>query len=108
LRITTFSPADAVVWSFLEILLRDACPCARQRGRWLGFKWLHPNGGPFSGDLGSFRFKGTLPKGKSALVALKGRVADLSPVFGTATVAKDGTFAEIGVTLFADGIQGQI
>ena len=54
------------------------------------------NGGPFSGDLGSFRFKGTLPKGKSALVALKGRVADLSPVFGTATVAKDGTFAEIG------------
>jgi hypothetical protein len=66
------------------------------------------NGGPFSGDLGFFRFKGTLPKGKGAVITLKGRVAGLSPVFGTATVAKDGTFVEIGTTFFADGTQGQI
>ena len=31
-----------------------------------------------------------------------------SPVFGTATVGKDGTFVEIGATFFADGTQGQI
>jgi hypothetical protein len=61
------------------------------------------SGGPFSGDLGFFRFKGTLPNGKGAVVTLKGRVAGLSPVFGTATVAKDGTFVEIGATFFADG-----
>ena len=66
------------------------------------------NGGPFSGDLGFFRFKGTLPKGKGVVVTLKGRVAGLSPVFGTATVAKDGTFVEVGATFFADGTQGQI
>ncbi len=66
------------------------------------------SGGPFSGDLGFFRFKGTLPKGKGAVVTLKGRVAGLSPVFGTATVAKDGTFVEIGATFIADGTQGQI
>jgi hypothetical protein len=65
-------------------------------------------GGPFSGDLGFFRFKGTLPKKKGAVVTLNGRVAGLSPVFGTATVAKDGTFVEIGATFFADGTQGQI
>ena len=65
-------------------------------------------GGPFSGDLGFFRFKGALPKGTGVVVALKGRVAGLSPVFGTATVAKDGTFVEIGATFFADGTQGQI
>ena len=66
------------------------------------------NGGPFSGDLGFFRFKGNLPKTKGAVVTLKGRVAGLSPVFGTATVAKDGTFVEIGATFFADATQGQI
>jgi hypothetical protein len=64
------------------------------------------SGGPFSGDLGFFRFKGTLPKGKGAGVTLKGRVAELSPVF--ATVAKDGTFVEVGATFFADGTQGQM
>jgi hypothetical protein len=66
------------------------------------------NGGPFRGDLGFFRIKGALPKGKGAIVALKGRVAGLSSVFGTATVAKDGTFVELGATFFADGTQGQI
>jgi hypothetical protein len=66
------------------------------------------NGGPFSGDLGFFLFKGKLPKAKGAVVALKGRVAGLSPVFGTATVAKDGSFSEIGASFFADAVQGQI
>jgi hypothetical protein len=66
------------------------------------------NGGPFSGDLGFFRFKGTLPTTAGQIVGLKGRVAGLSPVFGTATVAKDGSFVEIGATLFADATQGQI
>jgi hypothetical protein len=66
------------------------------------------NGGPFSGDLGFFRFAGKLPKKKGAKVKLAGRVAGLSPVFGTATVPKDGSFVEIGATFFADGEQGQI
>jgi hypothetical protein len=69
---------------------------------------LQLNGGSFSGDLGFFRFKKTRPTGSGAIVNLKGRVAGLSPVFGTATVAKDGTFLEIGATFFADGVQGQI
>ena len=69
---------------------------------------LQLNGAPFSGDLGFFRFKGTRPTTKGAIVALKGRVAGLSPVFGAATVAKDGSFLEIGATFFADGTQGQI
>jgi hypothetical protein len=29
-------------------------------------------------------------------------------VFGTATVAKDGSFSEIGASFFADTVQGQI
>lgn len=65
------------------------------------------NGGSFSGDLGFFRFKGKLPKATGAIVALRGRGAGLSPVFGTATVAKDGTFVEVGATFFIDGDQGQ-
>jgi hypothetical protein len=69
---------------------------------------LQLNGGSFSGDLGFFRFKKARPTGPGAIVALKGRVAGLSPVFGTATVAKDGSFLEIGATFFADGTQGQI
>ena len=48
------------------------------------------------------------PTAPGTIVDLKGRVAGLSPVFGTATVAKDGTFLEIGATFFADGTQGQI
>jgi hypothetical protein len=66
------------------------------------------NGAPFSGDLGFFRFKGDFPTASGKIIALRGRVAGLSPVFGTATVAKDGTFTEIGATFFADGVQGQI
>ncbi len=66
------------------------------------------NGGPFSGDLGFFRFRGDRPVLAGQIVSLRGRVAGLSPVFGTATVAKDGSFVEIGATFFADGVQGQI
>jgi hypothetical protein len=66
------------------------------------------NGGSFSGDLGFFLFKGLRPTTNGAVVDLKGRVAGLSPVFGAATVAKDGSFLEIGATFFADGDQGQI
>jgi hypothetical protein len=67
---------------------------------------LQLNGG-LSGDLGFFRFKEKLTKKKGKIVSLKGRVAGLSPVFGTATVAKDGSAVEIGVTFFADATQGQ-
>jgi hypothetical protein len=66
------------------------------------------NGGPFSGDLGFFRFKGTLPSTAGAIVPATGRVAGLSPVFGTSVVAKDHTYLEIGATFFADATEGQI
>ncbi len=66
------------------------------------------SGGPFSGDLGFFRFKGSLPKAKGAMVSLAGRVAGLSPVFGAATVQLDGSGVELGATFFADAEQGQI
>jgi hypothetical protein len=66
------------------------------------------NGGSFSGDIGFFRFKGTLPTDPGQIVGLKGRVAGLSPVFGTATVAKDGSYVEIGATFFLDADEGQI
>ena len=66
------------------------------------------NGGPFSGDIGFFRFKGNLPTNAGDMVALKGRAAGLSPVFGTAVVAKDGSYVEVGATFFIDGDQGQI
>ena len=65
------------------------------------------NGGSFSGDIGFFRFKGSLPKAKGGIVTLKGRAAGLSPAYGTATVAKDGTYVELGVSFFIDGDQGQ-
>ena len=65
------------------------------------------NGGSFSGDIGFFRFKGALPKTKGKITALKGRAAGLSPAYGTATVAKDGTYVEIGASFFIDGDQGQ-
>jgi hypothetical protein len=68
---------------------------------------LQLNGGAFSGDIGFFRFKGALPKTTGKIAALRGRAAGLSPVFGTATVAKDGTYVEIGATFFIDGVQGQ-
>ena len=47
---------------------------------------LQLNGGSFGGDLGFFRFKGTRPSTPGEILNLKGRVAGLSPVFGTATV----------------------
>ena len=65
------------------------------------------SGGPFSGDLGFFRFKGKRPVSSGQVATLSGRVAGLSPVFGTATVAKDGSFAEFGVTFFADADEVQ-
>ena len=69
---------------------------------------LQLNGGPFSGDLGFFRFKGSMPTTAGRIMTLKGRVAGLDPVFGTAVVATDGTYVELGATFFADADQGQI
>src|SRR5260370_5206418 len=66
------------------------------------------NGGPFSGDLGFFRLKGKRPTKKGTVVQLTGRVAGPSPVYGTATVGKDGSFAEIAATFVPDGVEGQI
>jgi hypothetical protein len=64
-------------------------------------------GGSFSGDLGFFRFSGKRPTKKGSIVQLKGRVAGLSPVFGTAVVTKDGVSAEYAATFFADAEEGQ-
>ncbi|HEY3303528.1 MAG TPA: hypothetical protein VGL70_08340 [Candidatus Binatia bacterium] len=65
------------------------------------------NGGPFSGDIGFFRFKASRPKTAGKIETLRGRTAGLSPAFGTATVAKDGSFSEFAVTFFIDATQGQ-
>jgi hypothetical protein len=65
-------------------------------------------GGPFSGDLGFFRFKGVKPTAAGTIVTQPGRVAGVGPVFGTAIVARDGSYLEIGATFFADATQGQI
>lgn len=69
---------------------------------------MQVSGGPFSGDLGFFRFRGSVPKAKGAMVSLAGRVAGLSPVFGAATVQLDGSGVEIAATFFADAEEGQI
>ena len=66
------------------------------------------NGGSFSGDLGFFRFDGRMPTKPGKIVTLRGRVAGLSPVYGTATVATDGSYVELGATFFADSEEGQI
>ena len=66
------------------------------------------NGGPFSGDLGFFRFTGKLPTTPGQIVTLSGRAAGLDPVYGTATVATDGTYVELGATFFVDSDEGQI
>ena len=66
------------------------------------------NGGSFSGDLGFFRFTGDLPTARGSITPLAGRVAGLGPVFGTAVVAKDHSYLEIGATFFVDADQGQI
>jgi hypothetical protein len=69
---------------------------------------LQLTGGSFSGDLGFFRFNGDLPITAGQITTLRGRIAGLSPVFGTATVAKDGSYVELGATFFADSEEGQI
>jgi len=66
------------------------------------------NGGPFSGDIGFFRFRGVLPKIAGRIVTLRGRAAGLDPVYGTAVVAKDGSYVELGATFFIDADEGQI
>ena len=66
------------------------------------------NGGSVSGDLGFFRFTGKLPKHAGDIVPLSGRAAGLDPVYGSATVATDGSYVEIGATFFVDAEQGQI
>src|SRR5262245_35106703 len=65
--------------------------------------------GELSGALGFFRFKGNLPTSSGSITKLAGRVAGLSPVFGTATVTGTGPdkTVEIGATFFADASQGQ-
>ena len=68
---------------------------------------LRLTGGPFTGDIGFFRFAGTRPSTPGAKVVVKGRAAGLSPFFGAAVVAKDGSSTEIGATFFIDGVQGQ-
>ena len=41
------------------------------------------------------------------MVALHGRGAGLDPVFGAATVGKDGSDVEIAATFFIDAVEGQ-
>jgi hypothetical protein len=65
------------------------------------------NGGSFGGDLGFFRFTGKLPKKPGRIVPLSGRAAGLDPVYGSATVATDGSYVELGATFFVDADQGQ-
>lgn len=66
------------------------------------------NGGSFTGDIGFFRFTGKMPKKPGQIVTLAGRAAGLDPVYGSATVATDGSYVEIGATFFIDADQGQI
>lgn len=66
------------------------------------------NGDAFSGDIGFFRFAGDLPTHHGDMVALQGRAAGVSPVWGSAVVAKDGSYLELGAMFFIDGVQGQI
>ena len=54
--------------------------------------------GGLSGDLGFFRFRGKLPKKAGNIEALHGRVAGLSPAFGTAIRAKDDSYTEVGAS----------
>ncbi len=68
---------------------------------------LQLNGAVLSGDLGFFRFTQRLPKKAGRIEPLAGRVAGLSPAFGAATFAKDGSVIEVAVTFFADAAEGQ-
>ena len=65
------------------------------------------SGGSFSGDIGFFRIDGARPTAAGSIVPIAGRAAGLSPLFGTAVVAKDGTYTEMGATFFIDSTQGQ-
>ncbi len=65
------------------------------------------SGGSFSGDIGFFRIAGPRPIAAGSMTAMTGRAAGLSPLFGTAIVAKDGSYAEMGATFFIDSTQGQ-
>ena len=65
------------------------------------------NGGNFSGDIGFFRFKGSLPTEAKAMEPLTGRAAGLSPAYGTVIVGKEGTYLELAASFFIDGVQGQ-
>jgi hypothetical protein len=66
--------------------------------------------GDLSGDLGFFRFLGDLPNEKGTITPLTGRVAGLSPVWGSAVVIKKPgmSYLEIGATFYADSVLGQI
>ena len=64
-------------------------------------------GGSFSGDIGFFRIAGARPTAAGSMTPITGRAAGLSPVFGTAVVAKDGSYTEMGATFFIDSTQGQ-
>jgi hypothetical protein len=62
-----------------------------------------------SGDLGFFRFKGKLPKGKGwrKITALHGRACGVGAAFGTAVVNTEGTGIAVAATFFCDAEQGQ-
>ena len=65
------------------------------------------SGGSFSGDIGFFRIAGPRPTAAGSMTPITGRAAGLSPLFGTAVVAKDGSYTEMGATFFIDSTQGQ-
>lgn len=71
---------------------------------------IQVTGTSISGDIGFFRFRGDLPTAAGTIQTVRGRVAGLGPVFGTAVVTKSGGVKtlEIGATFFADATQGQI
>jgi len=69
--------------------------------------WCIQLSGALSGAPGFFRFRASPPRKTGEVTALNGRVAGLSPVFGTAVRAKDNSFVEIGATFFSDMEQGQ-
>jgi hypothetical protein len=60
-----------------------------------------------SGSIGFFRFVGAKPTTKGSITPLTARASGYSPAFGTATVRKDGSTLELGVTFFSDSVQGQ-
>ncbi len=69
--------------------------------------WCLQLNGEISSALGFFRFTGARPTQAGKIVPLTGRVAGLGPAYGTATVQKDGSTVELGVTFWADAEEGQ-